>query len=83
MTERQNAIEQNRSVKGDNVKTACQEACPAYAIEFGDINDKDSVASKYRTHELGYHVLEDIKVAPNVTYVAKLRNVTEDTHSEK
>ncbi len=82
MTERQNAIEQKRDVKGENVKTACQEACPAYAIEFGDINDKDSTVYKYRTHELGYHVLEEIKVAPNVTYIAKLRNVSEETEKK-
>jgi MoCo/4Fe-4S cofactor protein with predicted Tat translocation signal len=83
MYERQSAIEQNRNVKGDNVKTACQEACPAYAIEFGDINDKDSDVYKFRYHELGYHVLEDLKVAPNVTYIARLRNISEETKPEK
>jgi molybdopterin-containing oxidoreductase family iron-sulfur binding subunit len=83
MTERQNAIEQNRNVKGENVKTACQDACPAFAIQFGDINDKESTVYKYRTHELGYHVLEEIKVAPNVTYIAKLRNILEENISEK
>lgn len=77
MDERQHAIEHNRNVKGDNVKTACQDACPAYAIEFGDVNDKDSEVYKRRYHELGYHVLEEIKVAPNVTYIAKLRNIDE------
>ena len=28
-----------------------------------------------RTHTLGYHVLEETNVRPNVTYLAKLRNV--------
>jgi len=83
MDERQHAIEQNRDVKGDNVKTACQDACPAYAIEFGDVNDKDSEVYKGRYHELGYHVLEEIKVAPNVTYIAKLRNIEEEFKTEK
>ena len=67
---------------GSNVKTACQDACPAYAIEFGNVNDKESTIAKYRTHELGYSVLEEIKVLPNVTYMAKLRNIYEPMHSD-
>jgi Fe-S-cluster-containing dehydrogenase component len=83
MDERQKAIEQNRNVNGSNVRTACQDACPSYAIEFGDTNDKDSVVSKHREHELSYFVLEDIKVKPNVAYLAKLRNIYEKLNTEK
>ena len=54
---------------------ACQEACPATAIAFGDMNDHESEVSKYRAHDLGYHVLEELNARPNVTYLAKLRNV--------
>ena len=74
MEERQHATEQARPLNGDNVKTACQEACPANAIVFGDLTKKDSEIDKHRNHELGYHVLEEINVRPNVTYIAKLRN---------
>jgi molybdopterin-containing oxidoreductase family iron-sulfur binding subunit len=81
--ERQHAREQGRAIKGSNVVTACQEACPTSAIYFGDANDKDSVIAKLREHDLGYHVLAEINVKPNVTYLAKLRNVqTEGAHSE-
>ena len=79
MEERQHAIEQNRSVKGSNVVTACQEACPAEAIVFGDMNDKNSAVYKYREHQIGYRVLEEINVGPNVTYIARLRNVESET----
>jgi len=75
MDERQHATEQGRSLNGDNVLTACQEACPTSAIVFGDLTKKDSDIAKYREHELGYHVLEEINVRPNVTYIAKLRNI--------
>lgn len=75
MEARQHAIEQGRELAGSDVKTACQEACPATAIVFGDMNDQNSEVSKYRTHTLGYHVLEETNVRPNVTYLAKLRNV--------
>jgi molybdopterin-containing oxidoreductase family iron-sulfur binding subunit len=75
---RQHAAEQGRPLKGSDVKTACQEACPATAIVFGDMNDPKSDIALYRAHNLGYHVLEDTNARPNVTYIAKLRN----RHSE-
>ena len=74
---RQHATEQERALTGSDVKTACQEACPATAIVFGDMNDAHSDVSRYRSHALGYHVLEEVNARPNVTYVAKLRNVEE------
>lgn len=79
MEERENAIREGREIIGDNVKTACQVACPTDAIVFGDINAKGTDIDKYRNHDLGYHVLEELNVRPNVTYLAKLRN----THSEE
>ena len=83
MDERQNAIREKRNIKGTNVKTACQESCPADAIVFGDVNDKESDIAKCKEFDLGYLVLEEIKVAPNVTYIAKLRNVEEEPVKEK
>ncbi|MFZ1977983.1 MAG: 4Fe-4S dicluster domain-containing protein [Bacteroidota bacterium] len=75
MEARQHAAEQGRELHGNDVKTACQEACPATAIVFGDMHDPDSEISKLRAHTLGYHVLEETNVRPNVTYIAKLRNI--------
>ncbi|MBZ0200256.1 MAG: TAT-variant-translocated molybdopterin oxidoreductase [Ignavibacteriaceae bacterium] len=79
MEARENATAQNRTVRGSDVKTACQEACPTTAIKFGDVNEKESEFAKFRNHELGYYVLEELNVRPNVTYITKLRN----THSEE
>ncbi len=79
MAARQEAVEQKRKIKGSDVRTACQDACPTEAIKFGDILDKNEEFYKYRNHELGYYVLEDLNTRPNVTYLAKLRN----THSEE
>jgi molybdopterin-containing oxidoreductase family iron-sulfur binding subunit len=75
MESRQEAIKEGREVKGSEVKTACQEACPADAIIFGNMNDKESDIAKARKHDLGFHVLEALNVKPNVTYLAKLRNI--------
>ena len=76
---RADAKKEGRELKGSDVKTACQEACSTNAINFGDINNKDEDFHNYRNHELGYYVLEELNIRPNVTYIAKLRN----THSEE
>jgi molybdopterin-containing oxidoreductase family iron-sulfur binding subunit len=76
MEARQHAAEQGRELHGSDVKTACQEACPATAIIFGDMHDPNSEVSKMRTHGLGYHVLEETNARPNITYIAKLRNIS-------
>jgi molybdopterin-containing oxidoreductase family iron-sulfur binding subunit len=56
------------------VVTACQQACPAGAIVFGDRNVKDSRVARKRASPLGYRVLEETNVRPNVTYLARVRN---------
>ena len=76
---RADATHENRTLVGTDVTTACQDSCGSNAIYFGDINDKESEFYKYRNHELGYYVLEELNVKPNVTYIAKLRNI----HSEE
>ncbi len=75
MDAREEAIRKNVKLKGSDVRTACQDACPTNAIQFGDMNDKESEFQKYRNHELGYYILEELNIKPNVTYIAKLRNV--------
>jgi molybdopterin-containing oxidoreductase family iron-sulfur binding subunit len=59
--------------------TACQEACPAGAIIFGDTNDPNSRVSKARMGERGFRVLSDLNVRPQVTYLAKVRNVKDSS----
>ena len=71
----QEAVENETQFKGSSIVTACQEACPAEAIVFGNMNDPDSEVSKMRKHPLGYYVLEQLDTKPNVTYLAKLRNI--------
>jgi molybdopterin-containing oxidoreductase family iron-sulfur binding subunit len=69
------ATHNQRPLKGSDVTTACQDTCSTNAIYFGDINNKESEFYKYRNHELGYYVLEELNIKPNVTYIAKLRNI--------
>jgi MoCo/4Fe-4S cofactor protein with predicted Tat translocation signal len=78
MEAREDAIRDNKTLKGSDVHTACQEACITTAIHFGDMNDPASEINKYRNHKLGYHVLENLNTKPNVTYLAKLKNTDKE-----
>lgn len=56
------------------VQTACQQACPADAIYFGDLTDNNSEVSKMKHNERNYVMLEELNVRPRTSYIAKLTN---------
>lgn len=56
------------------VQTACQQACPANAISFGDLTDENSVVSQDKMNDRSYVMLEELNVRPRTSYMAKLRN---------
>jgi molybdopterin-containing oxidoreductase family iron-sulfur binding subunit len=62
------------SIPVDSFKTACQQACPAEAIVFGDIKNPESKVSKLREQDKSYRLLEYLNVGPRVNYLARLRN---------
>ncbi len=61
-------------VRDGEVVTACQQACPADAIVFGDVNDEKSRIHSASKNERGFLVLEEINTRPQITYQAKVRN---------
>jgi molybdopterin-containing oxidoreductase family iron-sulfur binding subunit len=61
-------------IPADSFKTACQQACPADAIVFGDISNPESKVSKVRQQPRNYRLLEYLNVEPRVSYQARIRN---------
>ena len=63
----------------EDVRTACQQACPTEAIVFGNVNDSKSRISTTRANNSQrlFYALEELHVLPNVNYLAKVRNSSE------
>jgi molybdopterin-containing oxidoreductase family iron-sulfur binding subunit len=68
------AEKEERPIKDGEIVTACQAACPATAIVFGDLSDLDSKAAKMRRDPRNYGLLEDQNTRPRTTYLAVLKN---------
>ena len=68
------ADKENRPIADGEIVTACQQACPASAITFGNINDKKSRVAKLRASERSYSVLADINTRPRTQYIAAVTN---------
>ncbi len=78
------AKKENRPLKDGEVKTACMQACPTHAINFGNVNDKESKVSKIRYEEQTnrkFYVLEQLHTLSNVNYLAKVRNTEREVGS--
>ncbi len=72
------ADKENRAIRDGEIQTACQQACPAQAITFGNINDKGSRVAKLRGDERTYQVLADQNTRPRTTYVAAVLNPNQE-----
>jgi molybdopterin-containing oxidoreductase family iron-sulfur binding subunit len=68
------ARNEGRQVRDGEVVTACQAACPAEAIVFGDVNDPQSRVSRLKAEPRNYGLLADLNTRPRTTYLAAVRN---------
>jgi Fe-S-cluster-containing dehydrogenase component len=58
----------------DSVQSACQQACPAEAIVFGDLKDPQSRVTQLRKLPQNYHLLEYLNLQTRTGYLARIRN---------
>ena len=68
------AEKEGRRIRDGEVVTACQQACPAEAIVFGDLNDEASRVRLLKTERRNYSLLEELNTRPRTTYLASLSN---------
>jgi len=63
-----------RKLADGDVKTACQQACPADAIQFGDLRNPQSEVVRMKGDPRNYALLAELNSKPRTTYLAKIRN---------
>jgi Fe-S-cluster-containing dehydrogenase component len=64
----------DREIGADEVRTACQSACPTQAISFGDMNNAASAVSQQKTDARHYALLGHLGTRPRTSYLADIRN---------
>jgi molybdopterin-containing oxidoreductase family iron-sulfur binding subunit len=65
---------QGKTLHGDDVQTACQQACPTQAIVFGSLTDPESPVAARHREARAYSVLHDLGTRPRVRYLARITN---------
>ncbi|HVZ72512.1 MAG TPA: TAT-variant-translocated molybdopterin oxidoreductase [Polyangia bacterium] len=62
-------------IKDGELQTACQQGCPARAIEFGSLNDPNAKVTKLHADGRRYDLLHEIGTRPRTAYLARVRNL--------
>jgi len=69
------AKDQGRDVNDGEIQTACQQACPADAIIFGNIMDNNSKIKRIKEkNRRTYIQLPELNFQPAITYLKKVNH---------
>ena len=63
-----------RSIDDGEIRTACQQVCPAGAIVFGDLADEQSEVAALLGSQRAYGILAELNIRPRTAYLARIRN---------
>ncbi len=75
------ARDEGRKVRDGEIKTACQQACPSQAIQFGNYEDKNSAVHKTATDGRAYRALDShLHTKPGVSYLQRT-HIQDDHHA--
>ena len=72
------ARKQRRDIRPGEVTTACQQACPTGAIQFGRLDHDQTVNVQRRGEPRHYAVLNQLGTRPHTVYLAKIWNPSPD-----
>ncbi len=75
------AKDEGQDVSDGAFKVACEQACPAEAIVFGNLEDKESEVYKQSHDDRGYQVLSFVNTQPGITYLRKVTQYEESKES--
>jgi len=68
---KEDADQEERAIRDGEYVPACMENCPADAIYFGDIEDRQSMVHKLSRNYRAFRVMEDLGVEPKLYYLSK------------
>jgi len=68
------AEREGRRIRDGEIQTACQQACAARAISFGDINDASGAVAQWKRDPRNYALLGELGTRPRTTYLSAVRN---------
>jgi MoCo/4Fe-4S cofactor protein with predicted Tat translocation signal len=68
------ARDEGRTPADGEIKTACEQSCPAGAIVFGNLNDPNSQVSRKMKDPRRYRLLAELGVEPAVGFLTLVRN---------
>jgi molybdopterin-containing oxidoreductase family iron-sulfur binding subunit len=63
-----------RPIRDGELRTACQQACPAEAITFGSLNDPHARVSRLHGDPRRYDLLHELGTQPRTAYLVRIKN---------
>ena len=72
------AKKKGKHVPVGKIVTACQESCPANAIQFGSLAQEDSTVVEAKHSPRNYDILADLNTRPRTSYLARVNNPNPD-----